>query len=63
MQRYDGSMYLPKSNSVEDEWKEFMKFKKYHVWRKKVNNTGKYMYRSKYLLLFLCGIKDREIDG
>ena len=39
---------MTEEEDFDDEWKVFMKLKKYNVWRKKLNSNGKYMYKSEY---------------
>jgi len=51
IQNYDSRSLRIESIDVDDEWKEFMKFKKFHVWRKKLDCNGKYMYK-------ICGSFD-----
>ena len=46
--KQNGHNYATESDDYEEDWEVFMKLKSYNVSRKKLNSTGKYLYKSTF---------------
>lgn len=55
--------YKTVNEDSEEDWKVFMKVKNYHVRRKKLNDNGKYLYKSKLESLLIFEEVSRKITS